>query len=140
MALISQHIEEVSRLEHCLYVSYIGFLLCRFFGLDQRAAARGGLLHDMHTSTRDEAFACRARLLLTHPKTALSNAEDAFPLTAKEKDIIVKHMWPLTLSFPRYAESYLVSFADKLCAVAEVLRLYRLMRMGEKLQPAYGAV
>lgn len=129
MALIPQHAQEISRLEHSLYVSYVGFLLCRFCGLDRRAAARGGLLHDMHHWTRDETFAFRARLLLTHPKLALANAKGIFTLTQKEKDIIVKHMWPLTPSFPRYAESYLVCFADKLCAVAEMLRLYRLMRI-----------
>ena len=63
MGQIAQHTGEVSRLEHSLYVSYVGFLLCDFFGLDQRAAARGGLLHDMHYATRDEAFSFRARLL-----------------------------------------------------------------------------
>lgn len=137
MGRITQHAQEVSRLEHSLYVSYVGFLLCGFFGLDQRAAARGGLLHDMHHGTRDEAFAFRARLLLLHPKLALHNASAAFELSQKEKDIIVKHMWPLTPSFPRYAESYLVCLADKLCAAAEMLRLYRLMRMEEKLRPAF---
>lgn len=138
MDRISQHSQAVSRLEHSLYVSYVGFLLCRFLGLDQRAAARGGLLHDMHPWTRDEAFAFRARLLLIHPKLALENATDAFALTNKEKDIIVKHMWPLTLAFPRYAESYLVSLADKICAVSEMVALYRLMHIEEKLRPAYG--
>ncbi len=137
MGRIAQHSESISRLEHSLYVSYVGFLFCRFLGLDQRAAARGGLLHDMHSWTREEDFAFRARLLLIHPKLALENASEAFALSQKEKDIIVKHMWPLTLSFPRYAESYLVCLADKLCAVAEMLLVYRLMRMGEKLQPAY---
>ena len=139
MGQIAQHTGEVSRLEHSLYVSYVGFLLCDFFGLDQRAAARGGLLHDMHHGTRDEAFSFRARLLLLHPKLALHNASAAFELSQKEQDIIVKHMWPLTVSLPRYAESYLVCLADKLCAAAEMLRLYRLMRMEEKLRPAFAA-
>jgi len=137
---ISQHSESISRLEHSLYVSYVGFILCRFLGLDQRAAARGGLLHDMHSWTRDEDFAFRARLLLMHPKMALENASENFKLSNKEKDIIVKHMWPLTLAFPRYAESYLISLADKLCAIAEMIQLYRWMNIGEKLLPAYGAI
>lgn len=139
MGRIAQHSEEITRLEHSLYVSYVGFLMCRFLGLDARAAARGGLLHDLHAWTRDEDFAFRARLLLLHPKLALENASAAFDLTKKEQDIIVKHMWPLTLTFPRYAESFLVSMADKLCAVAEIVHLYRLMRMQEKLRPAFGA-
>lgn len=137
MGDIPQHTQEVSRLDHSLYVSYVGFLLCRFFGLDQRAAARGGLLHDMHNWTKDETFALRARLLVLHPQLALKNASGAFDLSQKEKDIIVKHMWPLTPAFPRYAESYLICLADKLCACAEMLHLYRIMRIEEKLRPAF---
>jgi uncharacterized protein len=41
-----------------------------------------------------------------------------------EEDIIGKHMWPLTVTPPRYREAYLVSLADKLCALAEMARLY----------------
>lgn len=37
-------------------------------------------------------------------------------LTPIEKDIIMKHMWPLTAIPPRYPESFLVSFIDKLIA------------------------
>lgn len=40
------HHGDVNRLEHCLYVSYTAYRLCKQLGLDHRAAARGGLLHD----------------------------------------------------------------------------------------------
>lgn len=35
------------------------------------------------------------------PKSALQNAEKEFLLNDKEKDIILKHMWPVTLPFPK---------------------------------------
>ena len=34
-------------------------------------------------------------------------------------DAIRKHMWPCTLIPPRYIESYVVTFVDKVCAVCE---------------------
>ena len=50
---------------------------------------------------------------IEHPRIALKNAEKYFPLNEIERDIIVKHMWPLTLMPPRYKESFIVTFADK---------------------------
>jgi len=117
----------VTTLEHCLFVSYVSFLICKFLGLNYYAAARGGLLHDLflydwHDGHRDRRFHG-----FTHPKTALMNATMHFNLSHMEQDIIKKHMWPLTLVFPRYRESYVVSLADKICCILEVLGLYRLV-------------
>ena len=33
--------------QHCLHVAYYNYVLCRFFQLDARSAARGGMLHDL---------------------------------------------------------------------------------------------
>ena len=44
-----------------------------------------------------------------------------FELNELERDIILKHMFPLTLKLPRYRESYIVLLADKYCAVYETL-------------------
>ncbi len=57
----------------------------------------------------------------THPKTAYMNASKLFNLNDKEADIILKHMWPVTLSFPKYKESYLLTFVDKYCALSEFM-------------------
>lgn len=48
MDAIPQHVKGVSCYDHCLFVAYVGFTLCRIFGLDYRAAARAGLLHDLY--------------------------------------------------------------------------------------------
>ena len=53
-----------------------------------------------------------------HPQIALYNAEKLFNLNDKEKDIIVKHMWPVTLlSIPKYRESFLITIVDKRSAL-----------------------
>ena len=38
---------------------------------------------------------------------------------SKEKEIIKKHMWPLTFSPPKYLESFIVTIVDKYCAFKE---------------------
>jgi uncharacterized protein len=117
-----QH-KNMNTLEHCLYVSYMSFLACRRLGLDYRSAARGALLHDFflydwHTNDNNEGLHG-----FTHPHTALENAVTHFSLNEIEKDIIVKHMWPLTVKLPRYRESFVVSIVDKYCVVKERILL-----------------
>jgi uncharacterized protein len=114
------HHYNVSRLEHCLHVSYLSFLTCRKWNLDYRSAARGGLLHDFYfynsrTTKPENGIHC-----FHHPSIALENAGKYFPLNKIEKDIIVKHMWPITIRPPRFKESYVVTLMDKYCASKEV--------------------
>ena len=45
-----------------------------------------------------------------------------------EENIIVSHMWPLAKKMPRYKEALVVNLADKLCATAEVCRIYHYLR------------
>ncbi|HIV87828.1 MAG TPA: HDIG domain-containing protein [Candidatus Pygmaiobacter gallistercoris] len=131
----SQHAEGISCYDHSLFVSYLSFLMARRLGLDCRAAARGGLLHDLHLCHWENTDVGRARRLVLHPQLALQNAEK-FGLDDRERDIIVKHMWPLTRPLPRYRESFVVSLADKICATAEMLHLYRSSKVQFRLQLA----
>lgn len=108
-------------LEHCLSVSYMSYKLCKHLRLDYVSAARGGLLHDLflydwHTHFKETGNRFHG---FTHPKTALSNAEKYFELNEVEKDIIVKHMWPLTLIPPKTMEGFVVMYADKYCGLIE---------------------
>lgn len=120
---IPQHAAGISCYDHSLFVAYVGFTLCRLCGLNYRAAARGGLLHDLYLKHWEETDVGRVRRLYIHPKLALENAR-AFGLSPLEEDIIVTHMWPLTPRLPRWRESYLVGLADKLCAITEMVHLY----------------
>lgn len=121
MKNIIQH-SDVSCLEHCLFVSYSGYLICKRFGLDYRSAARGGLLHDFFLYDWHIKETHKGLHGFKHPHTALENAEKHFCLNDIEKDIIKKHMWPLTVRIPRYKESFIVSFADKYCSFLEIIR------------------
>jgi len=131
----TQH-ADISCLEHCLFVAYVSYRLCRILRLDADSAARGGLLHDLflydwHDKSIREDIRGGIRSLhgFTHPEAALKNATDNFELTDMERDIISRHMWPLTVKPPRYAETLVVCMADKACTLFEVTRLYKLMKM-----------
>ncbi len=113
-------------LDHSIFVSYISYKICKRLNLDYVAAARGGLLHDIFLyNWRDKSHIGLHGL--THPFVALKNASALLDLSDIEKDIILKHMWPLTITFPKYKESFIVSCADKFCAAVEVMQLYEFV-------------
>lgn len=133
MASMKQHTKGVSCLDHSVFVSYLSFAMCRSWNLNSYAAARAGLLHDMFLSEREENGIGLWKHLRIHPQLALKNAKE-FGLSKLEEDIILKHMWPVTVSkLPRYRESLVVNLADKICTVCEVLRLYKLMGVRKRL-------
>ena len=135
MERIPQHAAGISCLDHCIFVSYLSFVLCRRWGLDRTAAARAGLLHDLYLCDWRTMRISPWQRLLIHPQMALENAK-RFGLSELERDIILKHMWPVTLrQIPTHRDSAVVSLADKLCASAEFLGLYTLTGAREALAP-----
>lgn len=121
---IYHHVENVSCLDHSLFVAYVSYTICKKFKLNANAAARGGLLHDLYLCNWEETDTKHFKRLLIHPEMALENAS-TFNLSKTEKDIIRNHMWPLTITkLPKCRESFIVSFADKICALSEQTGLY----------------
>lgn len=114
--------------DHSLNVSYYSYLLCKKLNLDAKSVARAGLLHDLflydwHTSTLSKNSPINKKHAFYHPYIALKNANKYFKLNKKEKDIIAKHMWPLTIVPPKYKESYVIVLIDKLCCISETLHM-----------------
>lgn len=121
MGTFTQH-GDTTTLQHCLNVSYYNFLICKFFRLDARAAARGGLLHDLFLYDWHDRPVGKGGLhhSIFHPRVALKNAMKHFELTEKEQEIILKHMFPYTLDgFPRHKEALMVALIDKYCCLME---------------------
>lgn len=118
------HHSNVSCFEHSMHVAYWNYLICSFFKWDVVAATRAGMLHDMFLYDWHDYRAESIRKLhgFAHPRYALDHARDNFELSSKEEDIILKHMFPLTLALPRYRETCVIIITDKLCAFSEVIR------------------
>lgn len=132
---------DTSTYEHCFYVAYLSYKICKKLGLDYTSAARAGMLHDLFLydwRNSRKLLKLDGFHAFVHPKIALENASKLFTLTKKEQDIIVKHMWPLTLRFPRYPESYIVTLVDKYSAIHESFVFYhRFLRSNRIYKYAY---
>ena len=112
---------------HSLRVAYICYYWVKKYHLhvDEKALIRGALLHDYflydwHEHRKVNSF--KELHAFSHPKIALENSLKNFTLNDLEKDVIVKHMWPLTVKLPKYKESYIVTFVDKYCATVEFFK------------------
>lgn len=110
----------LTRYDHNMRVSYFSYRLAKFFRLDYVAAARGGLLHDFFLENgNDYKLYEKAKLIVKHPKIASLKAEEYFDLNAKEKDIILTHMFPVSPFVPKYMESWIVDMVDDFVAICE---------------------
>lgn len=108
---------------HCRNVAIYSFYLARKFGweVDEEALVRGAMLHDYYLYNTADMTMTDYQHGTRHPQLALDNAQKRFRLTPKEKNIIRSHMWPLTLTHvPKSKEAFLVSLADKYCALREM--------------------
>ena len=131
-----QHHGRITTLDHSLFVAYLSFRAARWLRLDERAAARGGLLHDLYLYDPADRSAHPGNQCFDHPVAALRNAKALCPdLTEREANAILTHMFPLSAHLPRCREAAVVNLADKICATIEVAHLYRT-RFIQRLLPA----
>jgi uncharacterized protein len=109
----------ISRYDHSLKVSYYSYKLAKLLKLDYVETARGGLLHDFFISDHDKDTVKRFVSTFNHPKKAVKNAVETFGVSDKELDIIKAHMFPINITLPKYAESWLVNLVDKAVGTME---------------------
>ena len=128
MAVFVQH-GSTTTLDHTIDVAHCALRLADLLHLrvDQRSLVRGGILHDYFLYDWHDSKQAPDRWHgFTHPRHALRNAERDFPdLTEIERDVIAHHMFPLNPKPPHTREGWLVSAADKICAVREFVVGYR---------------
>lgn len=129
---------DTSTYEHCLNVSYYSYKLAKRLGLNAKACAIGGLLHDLFLyDWHDRDRVGKKEFFLphgfTHSVVAERNARKYFDIDEMCSDIIITHMFPLTIwKVPKYRESYVVLLVDKYLSTAETFgrRKKRLMIPG----------
>lgn len=120
------HHHVTNRLAHCISVSYLSYQWAFRLGLDERAAARAALLHDLFFYKSEDKHKVRGRgHNYEHPRIALKNAELITRLSHVERDIIIKHMCGATFDIPKYPESWIVTLMDKQSAIMEVTVGYK---------------
>ena len=123
-----RHHPGVSCFEHSLFVSYVAFRLAGRWRGDSRKAARAGLLHDLYLY--DPRSLPSYKQCFAHPLAAERNARALCgELSPEEENGILAHMWPLAPRAPRSRTAAAVCLADKLCATAEVLGIWRRLEL-----------
>lgn len=114
---------------HSLNVARCSLAISEKLHIDcnRRELIRGALLHDYFLyDWHDKDYEQPHRLHgFYHPGVALKNASREYKLTPRERDIIKKHMWPLTVMPPMCREAWLVMAADKWCSFMETVRLHK---------------
>lgn len=129
----------ISVKEHSIQVARQSILFSDLLGIEhnRRDLVRGALLHDYflydwHCVDKENPHRLHG---FHHPARALKNAECEYDLTDRQKEIIIKHMWPLTVVPPMCREAWLVTAADKYCSLLETIHLqkgHRRKRRSEK--------
>ena len=102
LAQFEQHLE-IDRLQHITGVAYLAYKICKDNGLNYRDAARAAVMHDLvYYDWRDGETGGWHRLHgYKHPKLACLNATELCgTIPDSQKDIIMRHMWPLTVLLP----------------------------------------
>ena len=115
---------DTSTFEHSYKVAYISYKICKKLNLDYKSVARAGMLHDFYLYDWRIKSSWHRWHAFKHGRFASINACKLFNLSNKEIDMIKKHMWPVTIKFPKYPESYIVTLTDKYSTIAESLHYY----------------
>lgn len=118
-------------LEHNMAVARKAYRIAKGLKLkvSEKELIFGAMLHDYYFYDWHEKDAGHHLHGYYHPGISLKNAIKEMELTNIEKDIIKKHMFPLTLSPPKYKESVIVCLADKICALEETIRGWKTVRV-----------
>ena len=109
--------------KHCIGVAYVSCLIAAklHLNINIRSLIRGALLHDYFLydwHVKDKSHRLHG---FSHPRRAVVNAMQDFKLSPMERDIIITHMFPLTLQPPSYKEGWIVMMADKYCSLRETV-------------------
>ena len=107
--------------EHCYNASYYCFLIAKKLHWDYISVARAAMLHDLFLYDWRKRSNNRKRFhAFRHGNIACQNACKLFDLTEKEKNIIKRHMFPVTPIPPNSKEGLLLTLIDKYCGLIEI--------------------
>lgn len=118
----------ISTYDHVERVTELCFLVNRRWklGADEETLVRGAFLHDFYLYDWHENDKSHRLHGYHHPDKSCANAVKYFQIGAHEQDMILTHMWPLTLTrLPRSKEAWILCLVDKYVSTAETLVMRR---------------
>ncbi len=117
-----RHHGQTTVYDHSVKVSFKSYKIARFLHLDYRSAAIAGLLHDFYTTPwqdvkiKQPLFKMHA---FSHANNALENSKIFYSpyLNPSIENAILRHMFPLNITPPKYTTGYIVTLADKISSM-----------------------
>ena len=103
----------ISVYAHCVNVARMSVRIAKWFPI--QVNMDDYFLYDWHDGKGRHFHG------FTHPECAFRNAERDYTLSPRVKNIIIRHMFPLTPVPPTCTEAWIVCIADKICAIEETL-------------------
>ena len=107
----------VNRYDHSFRVAYHTYRVTKRLHLNYVSATKAAMLHDFFLN-EVERFP-RAKRYRKHPSVAVINAKRYFTINSFEEDIILNHMFPITLIPPKSIEGLIVDFVDDVISIYE---------------------
>ncbi len=111
--------------DHCIKVAYLCYRHHKRFrpNIPPEELIRGALLHDYYLyDWHDKGASYRFIHGFVHPRAALRQALHRYPkLSYAERDMIRRHMFPMTLIPPKTHAGWLICFYDKVAAGSDYL-------------------
>ena len=131
---------DTSCLLHTVAVAYYSMRLAEKLRIPvhKRELIRGALLHDYCLYDWHDGKPERRIHGFTHPGAAERNASRDFKLKRLEKDIIRKHMFPLTPKPPMSREAWIVCLVDKGCSLYETFGRKNYKHIDERWKMEFG--
>lgn len=119
------HHENESVYIHSLRVSLLAYKFAKRLKVDFESVAIGALLHDFYINHwQGEGSIDEKKFFkkhgFTHAKIACENAKKEYEhlINPKIENIILRHMFPLNIIPPKYFESWVVTFSDKIISLS----------------------
>lgn len=112
------HHGEKTVMDHSLEVSILSYRIAKKLKMDYKSAAIGGLLHDFYNKPWQDDQEKRPffkRHGFVHAREARENSKKYFPdlMTPRIENIILRHMFPLNITPPKYKEGWIITTVDK---------------------------
>lgn len=117
-----RHHGQTTVYDHSVKVSFKSYKMARFLHLDYRSAAIAGLLHDFYSTPwqdikiKQPLFKMHA---FSHANNALENSKKFYStyLNPSIENAILRHMFPLNITPPKYITGYIITIADKISSM-----------------------
>lgn len=119
----------ISRYGHSLRVAKSTYYMAKKLHWDCEKITRAALLHDFFTNNQVENLNV-VKTWCRHPELALENAKKYVDLDERQENVIISHMFPSCKVFPKYKESWLVTFVDKGVSFYEMYRFKASLVIG----------